>query len=218
MRPNASLHVPQRFPEGRPLAADVGRWVVACVKPRHEKALARDLGAVGIAYYLPLIRKVHRRPDNGWLKKADVPLFPGYMAVAGPGCRPLLYAFGRVNKILRVPDQERFTRELEDVEKALRAGSEVELHPSIPLGSLVEITRGPLRGVTGRLERIGKHFHLILCVEFFRQCVRVKLHGDDVKVPGNPCTLFSPSEPRPQYLAVCSETGRHDQRIILGLM
>jgi transcription antitermination factor NusG len=181
-----SPEILQRFPEERPLAADIGRWLVAVVRPRQEKALARDLEGVGIPYYLPLVCKVHRRPDNHWPKKAIVPLFPGYVAAAGLESRLFLHETGRVKQVLRVADQEGFIRELENVQRALRSGLPVELHPSIPVGSLVKITHGALIGVSGRVERIEKHRYLVICVELFQQCVRVKLPPHEVTVHRQP--------------------------------
>ena len=72
-----------RWPRDRSLAADLGQWWVARVKPRHEKALAGDLARQGVGYYLPLMTKRTVRRDNGKVRKSIVCLFPGYLALAG---------------------------------------------------------------------------------------------------------------------------------------
>jgi transcription antitermination factor NusG len=186
-----------RFPENRPLAGDCGRWVVACTSPRHEKALARLLAAAGIAYFLPLTQRTHLRPDNGLRRSAIVPLFPGYLAVAGLDLKAQLFATSRVVRILQVADQEGFTRELQEVQKVLCTGLKVESHHAFPVGGAVEITQGPLKGIRGIIEEMNRHDYLILNVRLFKQCIRVKIPTEDVKAGPEHTPLAIPFLPKP---------------------
>ena len=61
--------------------ADVGDWHVLHTKSRQEKVVAAELGAMGIAYYLPLVRQV--RYYGRRKAKVAMPLFPGYLFLRG---------------------------------------------------------------------------------------------------------------------------------------
>jgi len=58
-----------------------GRWAVAHTKPRHEKALAHDLLARGVGYFLPMVESV--RFSGGRKRRVLKPLFSSYTACAG---------------------------------------------------------------------------------------------------------------------------------------
>jgi hypothetical protein len=67
---------PTRHPAG-PISESKEPWWVAKVKPRQEKAIAFDLIARSIDYYLPMFTKVVRRKDNNKPRKSILSLFPG---------------------------------------------------------------------------------------------------------------------------------------------
>ena len=54
-----------------------GPWWLVYTKPRNEKALAKDLGRMGIGCFLPLARV--RRCYSGRRVEVRIPLFPSYM-------------------------------------------------------------------------------------------------------------------------------------------
>jgi hypothetical protein len=140
----------QRHPAGRPLAADLGEWLVARVKARQEKALARVLLQYGIGYYLPIACKAHLRPDNGCPKRSWIPLFPGYVAFAGLANKTIVAQTNRIHGILLVPDQEGFVRELEAVQQILASGLPCEASSDLPCS--VQKRMSPFGGVN-RLTR-----------------------------------------------------------------
>lgn len=174
--------VPQKWPFDRPFHKDLGRWKVAWLKPRHEKAFAGELREMDLPYYLPLVERVHRRPDNGKPKKALVPLFPAYVAFAWEGPTTPLYRTGRILRILPVSDQERFIRDLDAVRRVLGAGWPIEVHPGLRPGVAVRIIRGPLVGLAGPIERQGGHYRFWVDVEMFNRSVSVEL----------PCEVLTP--------------------------
>jgi len=171
----------QRFPAGRPLAADLGEWFVARVKARQEKALARVLVEYGIAYYLPIACKVHLRPDTGYPKRSWIPLFPGYVTFSGLANRRIVACTHRVHGVLNVPDQEDFVRELEAVQQILASGLPCESSPVIPPGSPVRIKTGPLRDICGVFESTQGIYTLSIRIEMFQQSVRVALPAASVE-------------------------------------
>ena len=160
-----------RYPSTMNLEKYRGEWCVAYVKARHEKALARELFSLGVPYYLPLISKVHRRPDNNKPRKTIVPLFPCYVAFAGRLYRRLLYSTNRVCHVLEVEDQDRFIEELSAVDRICRVDSRPRLCDHVPVGQEVEIVRGPLRGVRGIVESERNRVILIVGVTLFHRYV-----------------------------------------------
>lgn len=178
----------QRFPAGRPLAADLGEWFVARVKARQEKALARILVEYGISYYLPIACKVHLRPDNGYPKRSWIPLFSGYVAFSGLADRGIVARTHRVHGILNVPDQEGFVRELEAVQQILASGLPCESSPVIPRGSVVRIKTGPLRDICGVLEANNGMRTLIIRIDMFQQSVRTELPAGSVEALDQPAS------------------------------
>ena len=173
----------QRFPAGRPLAADMGHWMVARVKARQEKALARVLVQYGIGYYLPIACKVHLRPDNGYPKRSWMPLFPGYAAFVGLANKTIVAQTNRVHGILSVPDQEGFVRELEAVEQILASGLPCEATATLPVGESVLITTGPLKGLHGVIEAVKGAHSLLIRVDMFQQSIRTLLPTSSVEGP-----------------------------------
>lgn len=172
------------WPDDRPFREVLGLWKVAWLKPRHEKAFAAELRDLGLPHYLPLVERIHRRPDNGRVKKARVPLFPAYVPFAAEGSTTPLHRTGRILRILPVPDQERFVADLEAVRRLVGTGRPVEAHPGLQPGILVRITHGPLRGLTGPIERQGSQCRFWVHVEMFNRSVSVEL----------PCAMLLPEE------------------------
>ena len=71
------------LPSDHPSSIDSleGRWWLVHTKPRNEKAIAVDLAARGIGFFLPLAR-LHRR-YGGRTTQVQIPLFPGYLFLCG---------------------------------------------------------------------------------------------------------------------------------------
>src|SRR3954463_5805414 len=98
----------------------VGSWFVLRTRSRHEKILAGELSARGIANFLPLITCT--KHYGGRKVRVELPLFPGYLFLRGS----LDQAYeadrtDRVAQIICVTDQRRLDQELHDIERAMRA-------------------------------------------------------------------------------------------------
>jgi transcription antitermination factor NusG len=181
-----------RWPPGRALNEDVGDWWVARVRPRNEKSLAWELAALDVHYYLPMFTRRTRRADNGKPRKSVVCLFPGYVPLVGyPQRREDVLRSSRVLKVIQVPDQDRFVRELESVRLALEAAETIELHPDLVVGRPVRIISGPMRGITGVITDGTRRNRLFLNVDFFRRAVVVGVHPDDVMLGDDTQTSLS---------------------------
>jgi transcription antitermination factor NusG len=180
------------------LASDLGEWLVARVKARQEKALARVLMEYGIAYYLPVACKRHLRPDNGYPKRAWIPIFPGYVAFVGRANRSIVARTNRILGVLLVPDQDGFVRELEAVQQILASGLPCEASADLLVGASVWITAGPLKGLRGVVEAVQGGHALLVRVDMFQQSIRTLLPTGYIERP------FSVTETSPIMTSVPS--------------
>lgn len=156
---------PTRFPD-RPVDKAEAPWYVVKLRPRQEKAMAWDLVNSGVEYYLPMYTKVVRRRDNNKPRKSVLPLFPGYISVAmDPARRHELFKGNRIVNIIEIRHQKRFMKQLSQVYLSLELGVEIEPLEEFSEGELVEVFRGPLRGVRGEIVRIQNSDKLVLSVE-----------------------------------------------------
>lgn len=153
-----------------------GEWIVLHTRSRQEKALARDVRAMGTACWLPLIETV--RYYGRHKVRVNLPLFPGYLFIKGT----LEQAYAadrtrRVAQVLRVPDQERFGRELMMIHRVLHAGGELEPHPFLSVGTWAEVTAGPFRGTVGLVNEALKNGRLILQIQALGQASSLEIEA-----------------------------------------
>jgi transcription antitermination factor NusG len=126
-------------------------WSVLHVRSRQEKAVADVLGEAGIPTFLPLTRLVrtygHRR------RVVDAVLFPSYVFVRST-IEETYFAMAtkRVARVIKVPDQARFEREVEHIRNVIHLGGALTASPFLVKGARVRVTTGPFRGVEGLVE------------------------------------------------------------------
>jgi transcription antitermination factor NusG len=163
---------PVRFPD-RPIESAELPWFVAHVKPRQEKAAADDCVRLEIEYYLPMVTHVTRRRDNNKPRKSLLPLFPGYLSIAGAKeTLYKLYATGRVANVLAIKHQKKFIAELGQIYRLLEKG--VALEPvdfAFEAGTEVSVLAGPLRGTRGVIANVKNQRRLILAVDGLGQAM-----------------------------------------------
>lgn len=159
------------------------RWEVIHTKPRCEKKLAEYARRNGISYYLPQMesKRVYLRRVVTFTK----PMFPSYLfCVLDAPKRQTLLISGYTVSFLRVSLQEMFVEELLNIK--LSRVPEIELQNTIWLseGLKVEVTSGPLKGVTGVVESHSRLDEVRLQVNILRQAVLVKVDPRNVKILG----------------------------------
>jgi transcription antitermination factor NusG len=160
-------------------------WYAVYTRSRHEKAIETLLRRQGLPTYLPLRRCWSRRRDRR--ATVELPALPGYLFVR---CR----LFGEVRaQLKKTPGVIRVVEnagrpcvipeaQIESLRLALTRSEEVEAHPYLNVGDRVEVVRGPLIGVQGRLLRIAPgRYKLVIAVEFVNQAVAVEIDGADVE-------------------------------------
>lgn len=157
-------------------------WYALWTRSRHEQVVREQLERKGYVAFLPTIPKWSRWKDRK--KRIDWPLFPGYCFARFDAAErlPILKCTGVVNivsfdgEVAPIPDVE-----IESIRRLVESDLQYDPCPLIKEGSLVEVTHGPLKGVSGRLVRKGAHARLILAVDLIGQAVSVEVDAADVK-------------------------------------
>jgi transcription antitermination factor NusG len=156
-------------------------WYAVRTRSRHEKRVNEQLTARGIDSFLPLVER--RRQWKDRRKLVAFPLFPGYcFARFPPSQRVTVLSSQGVVEILgnrdgpvSVPDAE-----IEAVRKLVTSTLPYDPHPYLREGMVVEVIRGPLAGVRGRLIRKGSRARLLIGVTLIHQGASVEIDALDV--------------------------------------
>lgn len=168
---------PTLFPDADALQHARAAWHVAHTKSRFEKAFAHDLMAMGIPYFLPLIRKVI--VSGGRKRQSLVPLFPGYVFFSGEeDARYRSMTTGRLCQTLEVADQRQLINELLVVSRALEGRAELDPYPYAAIGRRCRIKAGVFRGMEGIVITRGKSARLVLQVSILGQGASMEIEPD----------------------------------------
>jgi len=157
-----------------------GRWWVAHTKSRNEKALAHDLMAKDISYFLPMTWKVRQQSHR--TIRSLLPLFTGYLFFCGnENERVELLKTNRVANLLDVTDQGSMIKELVRFEQALRAGAPLVPHNYIEKGQWCRVIAGPLMGLEGIVVQTRGNMRLVLQIDMLGQAASVEIDVDMVE-------------------------------------
>jgi transcription antitermination factor NusG len=160
-------------------------WFAVYTAPRHEKFVQAQLVAKQIQSFLP-VYPVLRRWKNGVRREVQYPLFPGYVfaCVAVNERLPVMqtagvvYVVGNGKSPLPVDDQEMH---------ALRIGAQhasLSPHPPVSAGDTVSITRGPFRGVKGRVQENKGNLQLVVTIQLIQKSFAINVHACDLELAG----------------------------------
>jgi transcription antitermination factor NusG len=162
-------------------------WYVVRTRSRHEKTVRDQLVRRDVETFLPIAERWSRWKDRR--KKVGFPLFPGYCFARFPlvdrlrvltvvGVADLVGTSGRPEP---VPDAE-----IEAIQRLASTTLQYDPHPFLAEGMDVEVVRGPLAGVRGKLLRKDRVTRLVLSVILIRQAAVVEIHPADVVHVGAP--------------------------------
>ena len=157
-------------------SAELGDWHLLHTKSRQEKVVAADLAAMGIAYYLPLVRQV--RYYGRRKAKVALPLFPGYVFLRGS--LDQVYAADRTKRvanIITVNAQKQLDWELRNLHLALSKDAALTPFPFLKKGVRVEVRSGPFRGLQGVIEGRAAENRLVLQVDMLGRAVSLEIDG-----------------------------------------
>jgi transcription antitermination factor NusG len=177
-------------------------WLVAHVRSRQEKALARYLHSFGVPFYLPQMEKRIRRA--GRTVVSFLPLFGGYLFFRGAAEERLrAQRSDLVVSVLEAPDQAALAAELQQLH-ALQVGrGRLIPHPYIAPGDFVTITEGAFAGYRGIVVREKGQERLVVSVSMIRQSVAVEIDREflrpDVRAAApQPASARKKNEWRPE--------------------
>lgn len=156
-------------------------WYVVRTRSRHEKRVRDQLQTREVETFLPTVERWSRWKDRR--KKVAFPLFPGYCfahfslvdrlrVLNVAGVADLVGVGGRPEP---VPDAE-----IEAIQRLARTTLQYDPHPFLMEGMDVEVVRGPLTGVRGKLLRKDRGTRLVLAVTLIHQAAVVEIHPADV--------------------------------------
>lgn len=180
-----SENPPVIWPDVKSIRDFTGLWWVAHTKSRNEKALAHDLTAKNISYFLPMTWRVHRHSHR--TLKALMPLFGGYLFFCGQENQRIeLLRTNRVANLIEVNDQQKLIDELVRIEQAIRAGAPLTPHKYINKGQWCRVIAGPLLGLEGIVIQIRGDTRLVLQIDMLGQAASVEIDIDMIEVIDEP--------------------------------
>jgi len=161
-------------------AADAGRvWLVLHVRPRAEKKAMDRLSRLGGFRYLPTYVKVTRVQRRK--VRRELPLFPGYVfAHLSADERAAMLRTNLVVNMIRDPFPRQTVRQLRQISRAARLSPVVPSPRAFREGEPVRVKYGPLRGMSGYVQRAGAQAAL---------CINVDILGSSVLVSVSPADL-----------------------------
>jgi len=153
------------------------KWFAIYVRSRHEKSVYSELQQKGIESSLPLVTQTRQWSDRR--KKIEVPLFRGYVFVKINVSKEklnVLQTDGVVkfvtfsNKTVSIPSEQMYW-----LDQLLMSELQVESEQDFPLGSEVDVTFGPLKGLQGRVKQKNSKSRLVVWFDSIMQGVSVEI-------------------------------------------
>jgi len=160
---------------------DSPRWYALRTKARHEKLVRDRLASQGGQPLLPTVTKLSQWKDRR--KEIEVPLFTGYCFArfAWANRHVVLKTSGVVDIVWGSDRPEPIPDEEIDALKTLMASTlRYDSSPYLLKGMMVEVAKGPLKGLRGLLVHKGKHHRLVISVHLIQQAASVEMYDSDV--------------------------------------
>jgi transcription antitermination factor NusG len=169
---------PPMIPDGiESLSQIEGEWWVAHTKARAEKALAREMLALSLPYFLPMGERT--AIWGGRKRKVLTPVFPSYVFYAGAlEDRQRVLATNRVCQVIAVKQRDQLVSELERIRIALASKCQLDLYPYAVVGQRCRVTKGPLEGIEGTIVRTDDVTRLVLQVSMLGQGASLEITAD----------------------------------------
>lgn len=160
--------------DGHAAGSHAQSWWLAHARPRQEKAIASELLALGIAYYLPLVPR--KSITRGRTRSVQIPLFPGYIFVCGAEHDRLrALKTNRIVSIVSVPDGECLRRQLSVFARLIAAGAPLVREARLVPGERVRIKTGPFRDAEGVILRRQGKTELLVGIDFLGQGASLRI-------------------------------------------
>ena len=160
----------------------VAHWYALYTRPRFEKKIDLKLREKGLESYLPL-HTVRRRWSDRW-KKVEQPLFSCYVFVK-IALRDKIYVV-QTHGVVRMVSFNGTPSPIPDVEinavkNVLEHADSFETTHYLAIGQMVEVIRGSLEGIRGRLVEHRGQKRLLVAIEQIRQAITIEVNEFDVQ-------------------------------------
>lgn len=170
-------------------------WYAIRVRSNFERTTATFLSSTGYGVFSPTYKE--RRQGCDRIRRADTPLFPGYLfchldiekrlpVLQAPG---VLNIVGYGKEFIPVSDEE-----IEAV-RVIAASPLASPWPYLMVGEAVRIVRGPLAGVEGILLKMKNEYRLVVSVHLLQRSVGADVGREWVE----PVQSRSDGQPRISY-------------------
>lgn len=164
------------------------QWFALQTRSRHEKVVRDELIKRDIENFLPLMTRLRQWTDRK--KKIEFPLFSGYCFArfAFETRLPVLQSTGVVRIIGSDGRPEPIpAEEIESLMIVMNNRAGYDLHPYLKEGMAVEVIRGPLQGVKGRLVRHSRHCRVVISISLIQQAVVVEIDAANIAPIAGTC-------------------------------
>ncbi|MCU1265440.1 MAG: transcriptional activator RfaH [Acidobacteria bacterium] len=153
-------------------------WYAIRTRSNYEKIAARVLEARGFEHYLPLYGVRKRWSDR--VVETKIPLFAGYLfckfdvrrrwpILSTPGVASIVSYAGKPATISDL--------EIEAIQTVLSCGRRVEPCPYLVEGQLIQVNRGPLKGLQGILIK-KLNYRIVISIQMLRRSLAVEIDPD----------------------------------------
>lgn len=157
-------------------------WYVLHVKSRHEKIVAALLEQKGIESFVPL-RAVQRKWSDR-SKIVKLPIFSGYVFVYIDLAtkREALITHGVVSIIGKTSPKSVPVEQIDSIKRFIESEVDIDPYPNFVKGKMVEVIRGPFKGVQGVLKQKKGKYRLLISIELINQSAGIEIDMSDVRL------------------------------------
>ena len=160
---------------------DESRWWAVYTRSRQEKQLMRQLFALEIPYYCPIIPNRFRSP-SGRMRTSYLPLFANYLFLFGDVLeRYRALQTNLIVNMIEVKDGLELTRDLRQIQRLIQLGSPIRVESQYQPGTRIRIMAGPLSGIEGVVVKRQNADFLFVAVNFLQQGALVRLEGNEIE-------------------------------------
>lgn len=159
------------------------KWFVLKTNPRAEKQVALRLTKLNIIHFLPLHKTIKQWRDRK--KRVEEPLIKGYVFVyLNEKTRHLVFDISGIVRYLYVHGKiaQIKEKEIENLKKFCMFDEIVIETGNHVMGDEVEITKGDLIGLRGKIKETAKGDFLFLHIEELGFFASIKINKSDVRI------------------------------------
>jgi len=161
------------------MASSTDTWFALYVKSRHEKSVQKILDYKGYRTSVP-VRKSYRTRSAGSVWESEKPLIPGYVFVGHNPERPhhivttpgVVQMLGYGHDGCAIPYCE-----IEAMERIASSEFPVGNCEYTRIGDAVELVRGPLKGLCGKVVRQSGSTRLVVSIDLLQRSLFVEIEN-----------------------------------------